>query len=79
MFIKVAFVTSLLSGFYLLGGPLVSALANKVGFRITTIIGAITAFSGFASSYFAPSIYFLYGSYGVIGGIFLNSKLDKKL
>ncbi|XP_063700662.1 monocarboxylate transporter 14-like [Culicoides brevitarsis] len=66
---KVAFVSSLLSGFYLLGGPLVSALANKVGFRITTIIGSITACIGFAISYFASSIYFLYFSYGVTGGL----------
>lgn len=65
-------MSSLLSGFYLLGGPLVSALANKVGFRITTIIGAFTACTGFALSYFASSIYFLYVSYGVTGGTILN-------
>lgn len=52
----------------MLGGPLVSALANKVGFRITTIIGAFTACTGFAVSYFASSIYFLYVSYGCTGG-----------
>uniref|UniRef100_A0A336MBL5 CSON014449 protein n=1 Tax=Culicoides sonorensis TaxID=179676 RepID=A0A336MBL5_CULSO len=71
----VAFVSSLLSGFYLLGGPLVSCLANKVGFRATTIIGALTACIGFGTSYFASSIYFLYFSYGVTGGIIIMCAL----
>lgn len=59
----------MLSGFYLLAGPFVSALANRWGFRVVTIVGAIVASSSFALSYFATSIFYLYIVYGVFGGI----------
>lgn len=62
-------MSSLLSGFYLLAGPFVSALANRWGFRVVTIIGAIIASSCFALSYFATSVFYLYIVYGVCGGI----------
>uniref|UniRef100_A0A8D8H1I7 Monocarboxylate transporter 14 n=1 Tax=Culex pipiens TaxID=7175 RepID=A0A8D8H1I7_CULPI len=66
---EVALVSSLLSGFYLLTGPFVSALANRWGFRPVTIIGAVIASIGFVLSYYAQSLGFLYVTYGVIGGI----------
>lgn len=66
---EVALVSSLLSGFYLLTGPFVSALANRWGFRPVTIIGAVIASIGFVLSYYAPSLGFLYVTYGIIGGI----------
>ncbi|XP_053697939.1 monocarboxylate transporter 12-like [Sabethes cyaneus] len=66
---EVALVSSLLSGFYLLTGPFVSALANRWGFRPVTILGAVIASIGFALSYFGNSLGYLYVTYGVIGGI----------
>ncbi|EDW02174.1 monocarboxylate transporter 10 [Drosophila grimshawi] len=65
----VTFVTSLLSGCYLMAGPFVSALANRFGFRAVTIAGAIFAAGCFGLSYFATSVEFLFVIYGVLGGI----------
>ncbi|CAK1555410.1 unnamed protein product [Leptosia nina] len=66
---QVAPVNSLLQGFYLLAGPFVSALANKYGFRVVTIVGSLITASAFALSYFASSVEYLYLVYGVMGGI----------
>lgn len=66
---QVALVSSLLSGFYLIAGPFVSALANKWGFRMVTIMGAFVASAAFTLSYFAESVIHLYITYGVLGGI----------
>ncbi|XP_071454654.1 monocarboxylate transporter 5 [Hetaerina americana] len=67
---KVALVGSLLSGFYLMAGPFVSALANRFGFRLVTILGAAVGCAAFMiSGLFATSVNFLCITYGVIGGI----------
>ncbi|CAH2084907.1 unnamed protein product [Euphydryas editha] len=66
---QVAPVNSLLAGFYLLAGPFVSALANKYGFRVVTIVGSLISSAAFAISYFATSVEYLYLVYGVVGGI----------
>lgn len=65
----VALVGSLLSGFYLIVGPFVSALTNRYGFRFVTIIGSFIASTAFALCYFAPEVYYLHVLYGVFGGI----------
>lgn len=62
-------MVSLLSGFYLIAGPFASALANRWGFRMVTIIGAIMASTCFALSSLATSMEYLYIVYGVMGGI----------
>lgn len=64
----VSLVGSLMSGFYLMAGPFVSALANRYGFRFVAIIGSIVGAAAFVLSYFATSIEFLWISYGVLGG-----------
>ncbi|KAH0955530.1 hypothetical protein HN011_010929 [Eciton burchellii] len=66
---RVALVGSLQSGFYLMAGPFVSALANRYGFRLVAILGSVISCIAFVLSYFSTSIEFLYVSYGVIGGI----------
>ncbi|XP_041979886.1 uncharacterized protein LOC121733638 [Aricia agestis] len=66
---QVAPVMSLLSGFYLLVGPFVSALANKYGFRVVTIAGSLIASFAFAMCYFASSVEYLYLVFGFIGGV----------
>ncbi|KAH9413997.1 hypothetical protein DERP_012374 [Dermatophagoides pteronyssinus] len=66
---KVALCGSILNGFYLSVGPLVSALANRFGCRIVTIMGAIIAFLAFSLSTIAPNIETLYITYGFFGGV----------
>lgn len=65
---KVALISSLLSGFYLMAGPFASGLANRYGFRGVSICGAIVAAFGLMVSYFATNVEFLFITYGVIGG-----------
>nr|CAD7454484.1 unnamed protein product [Timema tahoe] len=50
-------------------GPFVSALANRYGFRLVTILGSILGTVGFLASSFATDVEFLFVSYGIIGGI----------
>ncbi|XP_029662200.1 monocarboxylate transporter 14 isoform X4 [Formica exsecta] len=66
---RVALVGSLQTGFYLMVGPFVSALANRYGFRLVAILGSVISCIAFVLSYFSTSIEFLYISYGAIGGI----------
>lgn len=66
---KVSLVGSLLSGFYLMEGPFVSALANRWGFRTVSIVGSILGSASFVISAFSTSVEFLYISYGIMGGI----------
>ncbi|XP_026275470.1 monocarboxylate transporter 10 isoform X2 [Frankliniella occidentalis] len=66
---EVALVGSLQTGFYLMAGPFVSALANRYGFRLVTILGAVLGGAGFALSSMATSVQFLFLSYGLLGGI----------
>ncbi|XP_011263721.1 monocarboxylate transporter 12 [Camponotus floridanus] len=66
---RVALVSSLQTGFYLMAGPFVSALANRYGFRLVAILGSVISCIAFVLSYFSTSIEFLYISYGAIGGI----------
>ena len=65
----VAFVSSLLSGCYLMAGPFVSALANRFGFRPVTIAGALFAAGCFIVSSYVQSVELLFITYGVLGGI----------
>ncbi|KAK9498456.1 hypothetical protein O3M35_003091 [Rhynocoris fuscipes] len=66
---KCAIAGSLLSGFYLIAGPFVSAIANRYGFRFTGIAGSVFASFIFAISSLAPNIEYLWIVYGVLGGI----------
>ncbi|CAH1176812.1 unnamed protein product [Phaedon cochleariae] len=66
---NVSLVGSLMSGFYLIAGPFVSAIANRYGFRVVTVVGAVLAAIGFVLSNFATSVPFLCFTYGVLGGI----------
>ncbi|KAJ1366290.1 hypothetical protein KIN20_026917 [Parelaphostrongylus tenuis] len=64
-----ALTLSILSGTYLLVGPIASALANLYGCRAVVIAGSLLAFFGFICSTIAPQIAFLYFSFGLVGGI----------
>ncbi|XP_046542426.1 monocarboxylate transporter 12-like [Haliotis rubra] len=50
-------------------GPIASALTNRYGCRAVTIAGAIIAAVGFILSLFAPNIYYLYFSFGIMSGV----------
>lgn len=65
----VSFVSSLLSGCYLMAGPFVSALANRFGFRPVTIVGSLFAAGCFLVASIVPNIELLMLVYGVLGGI----------
>lgn len=65
---QVTLVGSLMSGSYLIAGPFASAIANKFGFRLVAIVGAVLGAVAFALSYFATSVEYLCITYGLIGG-----------
>ncbi|XP_056633574.1 monocarboxylate transporter 14-like isoform X1 [Diorhabda sublineata] len=64
-----AWVGSLLTGFQLGAGPLVSAVANKFGCRIACLIGCVLASSAVALSTMCPSVSVMMLVYGVLGGM----------
>ena len=66
---RTAWIGSLQAGFYLIIGPVVSALANVFGCRKTTLFGSVLASTGFILSYFAQNVETLYLTFGVLGGI----------
>ncbi|CAH1390224.1 unnamed protein product [Nezara viridula] len=66
---KVTIAGALLSGFYLIAGPFVSAIANRYGFRFTGILGAVIASGSFAAASYATNIETMWLIYGFIGGI----------
>lgn len=66
---QTAWVGSLVPGVTLLVGPIASALTNRYGCRKVTVVGAVVASSGFLLSLFAPNIYYLYFSFGILSGV----------
>ncbi|XP_054716114.1 monocarboxylate transporter 12-like [Uloborus diversus] len=66
---RLAWVGSLLAGFYLIVGPVVSGLANTYGCRPVTICGAVLSSASFAVASFANSLELLCITFGVLGGI----------
>ncbi|XP_063417548.1 monocarboxylate transporter 12-B-like [Mytilus trossulus] len=64
-----ALIGSLLNGMYLFAGPIASVLTNRFGPRVVTVVGGIISSVGFAASAFAPNIYWLCITFGVIPGI----------
>jgi len=49
-------------------GPIASALANRFGCRIVSIVGSVIAGVFFIISQFSPNIDVLIFTYGVMGG-----------
>ena len=64
-----ALIGSLLIGVYLLVGPIVGGLVNKLGARKVVIIGSFIGGLGILLSVFAPNIGVFMLLYGVVGGI----------
>ena len=55
-----------------LSGPLASYLTNKLGWRLTTVIGSILASAGLCLSAAAPNVYFLFFTAGGLVGLGLG-------
>lgn len=66
---SVALVTSLTGILRLSGGPVVSILSGRFQCRVLTLVGTMILFLGLILTGFAPSLQFLYFSYGVVAGI----------
>ncbi|CAH1236657.1 unnamed protein product [Diabrotica balteata] len=66
---KVAWVGSILAGVTMCTGPIVSAVTNKYGCRVSCMAGAVIAATSFALSVFSPSVEVLMLIYGAGGGI----------
>jgi len=69
---EISTVNSIQMGVTFASGPIASFLTNRVGWRITTVIGSVLAAAGFALSAVAPSVIFLYFSAGVLIGLGLG-------
>ncbi|KAM3729075.1 Monocarboxylate transporter [Dirofilaria immitis] len=66
---KASVIISLLTGLTLGMGPIASAITNKFGCRVTTILGSLIATVGCAISRYANSVEYLMGSVGCVMGI----------
>nr|CDP95420.1 Bm2134, isoform c [Brugia malayi] len=66
---KASMIISLLTGLTLGMGPIASAITNKFGCRVTTILGSLIATTGCATSYYATSVEYLMVSVGCVMGI----------
>lgn len=69
---EVGFLGSLMLGVTWGTGPIASMLTNKYGCRAVAIAGAIVAAAGLIISIFAPNIYFMYFSFGIVTGFGLG-------
>jgi len=65
-----------IGGSTLLTGPLVSALSNKLGIRLVTIIGSVMASVFFVISSFSVNIDMMLVTYGIMGGSFVFLALN---
>ncbi|CAH1108313.1 unnamed protein product [Psylliodes chrysocephalus] len=64
-----AWVGSIMAGSMLGAGPIVSAVANKFGCRVTCIAGCIIASGALALSIYCPTVSTLMLVYGFVGGV----------
>lgn len=49
-------------------GPLAGALTNNFGCRVMAIVGTLVATVGLIATIFAPNIWFMYVSFGIVVG-----------
>ena len=69
---EISVVTSLQMGVTFASGPVASYLTNKLGWRLTTLIGSVIGAAGLMLSAVAPNVYVLYMSAGVLIGLGLG-------
>jgi len=66
-------ISSLNTGFLFLSGPAVAGFANKFGCRAVIMVSSIICSSMYVLCTFSPNIYWMYISYGFLGGITMGS------
>nr|XP_023402743.1 monocarboxylate transporter 9 isoform X2 [Loxodonta africana] len=80
---KTAWVGSLASGVGLLASPVCSLCVSSFGARLVTIFSGFLVAGGLMLSSFAPNIYFLFFSYGIVVGssvgLFIYAALQRLL
>jgi len=69
---EISVITSLQMGVTFASGPIASYLTNKLGWRVTTVIGSVIGAAGLMLSAVAPNVYFLYFSAGCLIGLGLG-------
>ncbi|KAL4220545.1 hypothetical protein ACF0H5_020943 [Mactra antiquata] len=63
-----AWIGALMVTTYNICGPVFAFIVNKVGFRRASMIGGLITTIGYILSYFAPNVYFLFLTYGILPG-----------
>jgi len=61
-----AWIGSLNNGVFLLGGPIATMMINRIGIRVTIMLGGVITLLGYSLSSIAPNIATLFFSYGVV-------------
>eukprot|EP00092_Neocalanus_flemingeri_P015389 GFUD01016653.1.p1 GENE.GFUD01016653.1~~GFUD01016653.1.p1 ORF type:complete len:482 (+),score=112.50 GFUD01016653.1:255-1700(+) len=69
---EIATVNAIQMGVTFASGPLASLLTNRLGWRLTTVIGSVLASAGFALSAVVPNVFCLYMTAGVLIGLGLG-------
>ncbi|KAI9006815.1 major facilitator superfamily domain-containing protein [Hyaloraphidium curvatum] len=67
--VQIAFVSSIATAVTFLFGPLMGALAERVGFRIVAASGSVIILIGIMLASICTAVWQLYLTYGLIGGI----------
>jgi len=69
---EISTVNAIQMGVTFASGPIASWMTNRLGWRLTTVIGSVIAAAGLCLSAFAPNVIFLYFSAGVLIGLGLG-------
>jgi len=69
---EVSTINSIQMGVTFASGPIASYMTNRLGWRLTTIIGSVLASAGLCLSAVAPSVFFLYFTAGGLLGLGLG-------
>ncbi|XP_055346078.1 monocarboxylate transporter 3-like [Paramacrobiotus metropolitanus] len=66
---EAAWISSLMFGAMLLSGPLIGVLISRFGARVVGFVGSLLAAGGMVASFWAPNVYYLMGTLGVLTGL----------
>jgi len=69
---EVSTIVSIQMGVTFGSGPIASYMTNRLGWRLTTVIGSVLSTAGLCFSALAPSVIFLYFTAGVLLGLGLG-------
>lgn len=69
---EVSTINSIQMGVTFASGPIASYMTNRLGWRLTTVIGSVLASAGLCLSAVAPSVFFLYFTAGGLLGLGLG-------